>query len=81
MPATGNSSSTGETRRRKGRLEEDAGGPWRMLGAWLAKAAFIAALVWLLQHPLPGMLRALAYSECLRQCTAAVWAAELRWQC
>ncbi|KAL4425430.1 hypothetical protein ABPG75_009446 [Micractinium tetrahymenae] len=61
----GGSSSAGEARRRRGRLEEDAGGSGRMLGAWLAKAAFIAFLVWLLQHPLPGLLRALAYTLAL----------------
>ncbi|KAL4446748.1 hypothetical protein ABPG77_007992 [Micractinium sp. CCAP 211/92] len=61
----GSSASSGEERRRRGRLEEDAGGPGRMLGAWLAKGGFIMFLVWLLQRPLPGMLRALAYSLAL----------------
>ena len=64
-----------EARRRRGRLEEDAGGPGSMLGTWLAKGAFIAFLVWLLQHPLPGMLRALAYSECMQHREAAACAA------
>ncbi len=44
-----------------------------MLGAWLAKGAFIMLLVWLLQHPLPGMLRALAYSEREGQLHAVAW--------
>lgn len=49
--------------RRGGRFAEDAGGGVAMARNWTAKVAFIALLVWLLLHPLPGPLRAFAYGE------------------
>jgi hypothetical protein len=45
-----------ELRGGTGRLGDDAGSWAGMLAAWLAKAAMIAILVWLLQQPLPGLL-------------------------
>ena len=47
----------------KGRLSEDAGSLNAMLAAWLAKNAGIAFLVWLLQHPLPGLLESFVYGR------------------
>ncbi|EFN57210.1 hypothetical protein CHLNCDRAFT_143650 [Chlorella variabilis] len=49
----------------KGRLSEDAGSLNAMLAAWLAKNAGIAFLVWLLQHPLPGLLESFVYGLAL----------------
>ncbi|KAL4856101.1 Alanine--tRNA ligase [Chlorella vulgaris] len=45
-----------ELRGGTGRLGDDAGSWAGMLAAWLAKAAMIAVLVWLLLQPLPGLL-------------------------
>ena len=45
----------------RGRLSEDAGSSGGMVAAWASKIVFIAILVRLLMHPLPGLLESLAY--------------------
>jgi hypothetical protein len=36
-----------------------------MLRAWLAKLGLVAVLVWLLQHPLPGLLESFVFGGAL----------------
>ena len=45
----------------QGLLDEDAGSSGGMVAAWASKMVFIAVLVRLLMHPLPGLLESLAY--------------------
>lgn len=54
---SGRGTSKGAMPRRgsQGRLEEDAGGPLRMVASWLAKNVLVAVAAGLLQLDLPGL--------------------------
>ncbi|KAL4425431.1 hypothetical protein ABPG75_009447 [Micractinium tetrahymenae] len=56
----------------QGRLNEDAGSGAGMLLTWIGKLALIAAMVWVMQQPLPGLLQSFAYGLALYGLLSAI---------